>query len=279
MSAGTMRWFTPDLLGGRAALITGGGTGIGRGIALALAAHGCDVAITSRSRGHLDPTLEELRSQGRRTYSSVADVRDAAAVEIVVAAAAAAFGRLDILVNAAAGNFVCRAEELSPNGFGTIVDIDLKGTFNTTRAAFPHLCVHGGSVVNISATLQLLGTVGQVHAASAKAGVDAMTRTLAAEWGQHGIRVNGIAPGPTEDTEGGRRLSTGPQRDALVRQCPLHRLARVEDTAAAVLYLCSDAASFVNGVTLVVDGGTWLSSERVLARSRPSPLDVGESRE
>src|SRR5438045_9738291 len=165
--------FHADLLKGRAALITGGGTGICRGIALAFAAHGCDVAIVSRKMEHLEPALAELRGYGIRAIARAADVREAAAVNDAVAAIAAEFGRLDIVVNGAAGNFICAAENLSPNGFGTVVDIDLKGTFNVSRAVFPHFKARGGAVLNISATLQLLGTAGQVHASAAKAGIDA----------------------------------------------------------------------------------------------------------
>jgi len=181
-----------------------------------------------------------------------------------VSAAVADLGRLDILVNGAAGNFVCRAENLSPNGFGTVVDIDLKGTFHVSRAALKHLKVHGGSVLNISATLPYLETVGQSHAAAAKAGIDSLTRTLACEWGPYGIRVNGIAPGPTEGTEGVRRLTTEQTRESALKNCPLGRMATTADIANAALYLCSGAAAFVNGVTLVVDGGLWLRSARML---------------
>ena len=174
------------------------------------------------------------------------------------------FGRLDILVNGAAGNFLCVAEKLSPNGSGTVVDIDLKGTFHVSRAALPHLKLRGGVILNVSATLQYLGTIGQVHAASAKAGVDTMTRTLAVEWGPYGIRVNGIAPGPTEGTEGVRRLMTDRSRAAVQQNCPLGRLTTIDDVANAALFLCSEAASFVTGVTLVVDGGLWLRSARAI---------------
>jgi peroxisomal 2,4-dienoyl-CoA reductase len=256
--------FDPKLLEGRVALVTGGGTGICRGIALALAAHGCDVAITSRKQEHLDPTAEELRALGVRVVAKSADVRDPAAVEAAMSAVVGELGRLDILVNGAAGNFICLAENLSPNGFGTVVDIDLKGTFNVSRAAFPHLKVQGGSVVNISATLPYLGTIGQVHASAAKAGIDSMTRTLAVEWGPHRIRVNGIAPGPIADTEGVRRLTTGKSLENVLKLSPVGRLGTTADIANATLYLVSDAASYVNGVTLVVDGGLWLRSSRVL---------------
>src|SRR5713101_757650 len=256
--------FDAELLKGRVALVTGGGTGICRGIALAFAKHGCDVAITSRKLEHLEPTRDELRALGVRAVARAADVRDPAAVNEMVAAVAAELGRIDILINGAAGNFICLAENLSPNGFGTVVDIDLKGTFNVSRAALPHLKAQGGSVLNISATLPYLGTMGQAHASAAKAGIDALTRTLAVEWGPHRIRVNGIAPGPIEGTEGVRRLTNEKSRESAQRLNPLGRMGTVDDIANAALYLCSDAASFVNGVTLVVDGGLWLRSARIL---------------
>ena len=259
-----MATFSRDLLKGKTAFITGGGTGICRGIALAFADHGCHVAIVSRRAEHLEPTAVELRQRGVRAVAAAADVRDPAAVERAVSASIEALGGVDILVNGAAGNFVCAAENLSPNGFGTVVDIDLKGTFNVSRAVLPHLKARGGSVVNISATLPYLGTMGQAHAAAAKAGVDSLTRVLACEWGPYGIRVNGIAPGPIDGTEGVRRLTSESSREAAVENCPLGRLGSIDDIANAALFLCSDAAAFVNGVTLVVDGGLWLRSARVL---------------
>jgi peroxisomal 2,4-dienoyl-CoA reductase len=255
--------FAPSLLRGKSALVTGGGTGIGRGLALALAAHGARVAITSRKAEHLDPTVREMESRGARALGLPADVRDPTAVESMVASVASAFGGIDIVVNGAAGNFVCAAEDLSPNGFGTVVDIDLKGTFHVARAALPHLRRRGGVLLNISATLHYLGTAAQLHVSAAKAGVDALTRTLAVEWGPYGIRVNGIAPGPIDGTEGARRLLEGDKRERAVRLNPLRRLGTVEDIAGAALFLCSDAAAFVNGVTLVVDGGQWLASYRI----------------
>jgi 2,4-dienoyl-CoA reductase [(3E)-enoyl-CoA-producing], peroxisomal len=255
--------YQADLLKGRVALITGGGTGICRGIALAFAAHGCDVAIASRRPEHLEATADEISRTGTRALALAADVRDPTRVEAVVNETAKTLGRLDIVVNGAAGNFICAAENLSPNGFGTVVDIDLKGTFNVSRAALPYLKAQGGSILNISATLQYLATMGQVHASAAKAGVDTLTRTLAAEWGGYNIRVNGIAPGPTADTEGVRRLSTPESLANMLRHCPLGRMATIQDIANAALFLSSNAASFITGVTLVVDGGLWSKSDRL----------------
>lgn len=256
--------FNPGLLAGRVALVTGGGTGICRGIALAFAAAGADVAIVSRNAEHLEPTADELRALGVRALGVAADVRKPDEVEAAVSAVVAGLGRLDVLVNGAAGNFIARAEDLSPNGFGTVVDIDLKGTFNVSRAALPHLRVHGGVVLNISATLQLLGTEGQAHAAAAKAGVDSLTRTLAVEWGRYGIRVNGLAPGPVDGTEGVRRLVTDESRKVIEAQCPLGRMATNDEIAEAALFFCSDASRFITGTTLVVDGGLWLRSGTAL---------------
>lgn len=258
------KYFEPTLLQGRAALVTGGGTGICRGIALALASVGCNVAITSRSKDHLEPTVAELQQLGVRALGAAGDVRKPEDVDAVIAQTADTFGRLDIVVNGAAGNFVCLAEKLSPNGFGTVVDIDLKGTFNVSRAAYPHLKERGGVILNISATLQLLGTVGQSHAAAAKAGVDSLTRTLAAEWGPAGVRVNGLAPGPVGDTEGIRRLTTEKSRKMIQEHAPLGRMATIDEVASAALFLCSDASAFITGVTLVIDGGLWLRSARAL---------------
>jgi peroxisomal 2,4-dienoyl-CoA reductase len=253
-------WARPNLIKGQRALVTGGGTGICRGIALTLAAAGADVAVASRSVDHLEPTVQDLKRHGIRALGIAGDVRVPADVDRMVQGTADAFGGLDILVNGAAGNFVARAETLSPNGFGTVVDIDLKGTFNVSRAAFPLLRAQGGVILNISATLQLLGTMGQVHASAAKAGIDAMTRTLAVEWGGSRIRVNGLAPGPVADTEGVRRLTTDGSRARIAEICPLGRMATIDEVASAALFLCSEASAFITGVTLVVDGGMWLHS-------------------
>jgi peroxisomal 2,4-dienoyl-CoA reductase len=144
------------------------------------------------------------------------------------------------------------------------VDIDLKGTFNVCRAAFAQLKEHRGQILNISATLHYVGTPLQLHVSAAKAGVDALTRNLAVEWGRYGIRVNGIAPGPIEDTEGMKRLVPEPVKEKLLKNIPLGRFGRISDIEKAALFLCSDAASFINGAVLVVDGGQWLSASKLV---------------
>lgn len=250
--------FTEDLLSGKVALVTGGGTGICRGIALAFARHGCDVAITSRRPEHLEPTVAELERCGVRACGLPSDVREPDAIAQVVDEVGATLGRIDILVNGAAGNFLCDASSLSANGFGAVIDIDLKGTFHACRAAYPYLVRARGVILNISATLHHGGTPQQVHVAAAKAGVDALTRTLAVEWGDKGIRTVGLAPGAIDGTEGVDRLLPGERREAARRANPLGRLGSIDDIAGAALFLCSPHASYINGVTLVVDGGQSL---------------------
>ena len=255
--------FANDLLKNHVAFITGGGTGITGGIARALAEAGAGVSLVSRKLEHLEPAARAINENGGRALAVVADVRSPEDVERAVATTIEHFGKLDIAINGAAGNFLCTAEELSPNGFGTVVDIDLKGTFNVCRAAFAQLKEHRGQILNISATLHYLGTPMQLHVSAAKAGVDALTRNLAVEWGRYGIRVNAIAPGPIEDTEGMRRLVPEPIKELMRKNIPLGRFGRIADIEKAALFMCSDAASFINGTVLVVEGGQWLSSNKM----------------
>ena len=254
----TRKVFADDILQGKTAFITGGGTGITGGIALAMARHGAEVAITSRKEENLAAMKDQIEAAGGKCLAVAADVRDYEAVENAVAKTVEHFGKIDIVVNGAAGNFLCAAEQLSANGFGTVVDIDTKGTFNVCRASFEELKRTQGQILNISATLHYLATPMQIHVSAAKAGVDAITRNLSAEWGRHGIRVNGIAPGPIEDTEGMKRLLPDALKEKITKKIPLGRFGRIADIENAALFLTSDAASYINGVTLVVDGGQWL---------------------
>lgn len=201
---------------------------------------------------------QSIEAMGGECLTIAADVREYDAVEHAINETRNKFGKIDIVVNGAAGNFLCAANELSANGFGTVVDIDTKGTFNVCRASFEALKESKGQILNISATLHYLATPMQIHVSAAKAGVDAITRNLSVEWGRHGIRVNGIAPGPIEDTEGMKRLLMPELKEKLTRKIPLQRFGKIADIENAALFLTSDAASYVNGVTLVVDGGQWL---------------------
>ena len=256
--------FHDGILNGRVAFVTGGGTGITGGVARALAEAGANVALISRNLEHLEPAAKAINDAGEKAHGEAiaiaADVRNPEDVEKAIAATVERFGKIDIVVNGAAGNFLSPAEALSPNGFGTVVEIDLKGTFNVCRAAFAQLKQHQGQILNISATLHYVGTPMQLHVSAAKAGVDALTRNLAVEWGRYGIRVNGIAPGPIEDTEGMKRLVPDVVKEKLKKKIPLGRFGRIKDIETAALFLCSDAASFINGAILVVDGGQWLSA-------------------
>ncbi|MBK8466335.1 MAG: SDR family oxidoreductase [Chloracidobacterium sp.] len=250
--------FNKDILQGRVAFVTGGGTGITGGVARAFAEHGAKLAIVSRNEENLIAMKQFIEENGGECFAVAADVRDYEAVENAIAKTVEHFGKIDIVVNGAAGNFLCAADQLSANGFGTVVDIDTKGTFNVCRAAFEELKKSKGQILNISATLHYLATPMQIHVSAAKAGVDAITRNLSVEWGRYGIRVNGIAPGPIEDTEGMKRLLIPELKDKLMRKIPIGRFGRIADIENAALFLSSDAASYVNGVTLVVDGGSWL---------------------
>jgi 2,4-dienoyl-CoA reductase [(3E)-enoyl-CoA-producing], peroxisomal len=256
--------FREGILNDRVAFVTGGGTGITGGVARALAEAGASVALVSRKMEHLEPAAAAINEKRGKAFAVAADVRNPEEVKKAIAATVDRFGKIDIVVNGAAGNFLCTAEELSPNGFGTVVDIDLKGTFNVSRAAFEQLKQNRGQILNISATLHYLGTPMQLHVSAAKAGVDALTRNLAVEWGAHGIRVNAIAPGPIEDTEGMKRLVPESIKQKLRQRVPLGRFGLISDIENAAVFLCSDAASYINGAVLVVDGGHWLAANRLI---------------
>jgi peroxisomal 2,4-dienoyl-CoA reductase len=254
----TNKVFAENILQGKVVFVTGGATGITGGIARAFAEHGAKLAITSRKEENLIARKQFIEENGGECFAVAADVRDYEAVGDAIAKTVDNYGRIDIVINGAAGNFLCPADQLSANGFGTVVDIDTKGTFNVCRAAFESLKESRGQILNISATLHYLATPYQIHVSAAKAGVDAITRNLSVEWGRYGIRVNGIAPGPIEDTEGMKRLVPPEVKDKIAKKIPIGRFGKIADIENAALFLCSDAASYINGVTLVVDGGHWL---------------------
>ena len=255
-----MNIFRDGILAGRAALVTGGGSGIGAGIAKRLAAQGAKVAVLGRRIEMLDAVAGEIRSAGGAALAAQADVREYADVEKAVTRTVAEFGGLDILICSAAGNFLSPASQLSANGFKAVIGIDLLGTFNACRASFEALSKQGGSIVSISAPQAFVPTALQVHVGAAKAGIEKMTRDLALEWGGAGIRVNTVVPGPTEDTEGMRRLAPDdPEIVARMKKgIPLGRWGKIDEIADAVLFLVSPAAAFITATTLVVDGGSSL---------------------
>jgi NAD(P)-dependent dehydrogenase (short-subunit alcohol dehydrogenase family) len=248
-----------DDLEARVALVTGGGTGLGRAIALELARRGAKVAVLGRRREPLDETVALLEGPG---FAIQCDVREPEAIAVAFDEAERALGPLTTLVNNAAGNFLVQAEDLSPNGWRAVVGIVLDGTFFCSRELGRRVIARGGDnaqIVNIVATYAWTGGPGTVHSAAAKAGVVNMTRTLAVEWAPHGIRVNAIAPGPVETEETRKRLWPDEAvREALLRKIPLRRFGREDEVARACAYLVSDEASYVTGDVLTMDGGAWL---------------------
>ena len=252
--------FVSGLLAGKTALITGGGSGINLAIAKRYAQHGAVVALIGRTKEKLDAAANEIRKAGGKATGHPADVRDYDALSAAIKAARDANGPLDIVVCGAAGNFPAPALGMSANGFKAVIDIDLLGTFNTCRAAFEHLGRPGASIINISATQAFAPMAMQAHVCAAKAGVDMLTRCLAIEWGVEGVRVNSIAPGAVDDTEGMRRLAPTPEiRNQITRAIPLKRFATKGEIANLALFLVSDAASFITGAVVVCDGGQSLA--------------------
>jgi NAD(P)-dependent dehydrogenase (short-subunit alcohol dehydrogenase family) len=255
-----------DLFAERTVFVTGGGSGINLGIAKTFAKLGARIAICGRSQERLDGAAAELRELGAGVFAQAADVRDFAALEAAITGAKDALGPIGVLIVGAAGNFPAPAETLSPNGFKSVVDIDLLGGFNSCRAAFAQLKETRGSITFISAGQAFIPYAYQAHVGAAKAGIDNLMRNLALEWGKYGIRVNSIAPGPIEDTEGMRRLAPSEKfKQKFVEMIPLQRLGQVEDIANVAAFLASPLASYVSGTLLVADGGQNLLGSGVWA--------------
>ena len=253
--------FAKHLLKDQVAVITGGGTGIGLAIAKRLGSLGARIAIASRDSGHLDEGCTALREAGIDALAIQLDVRKPEQVDEMVERTVKHFGSLDILVNNAAGNFICRAEELSPNGWNAVIGIVLNGTFYCSRAVGRYMIARkrGGSIVSILANYVWTGSPGTIHSAAAKAGVLSMTQTLAVEWASHGIRVNAVAPGPIESPGAARQLWSTPEAvQRITNMVPLRRWGTPEEVADAVAFLAAPQSGFITGEVLTVDGGSRL---------------------
>ena len=262
--------FRDHLLDGKVAFITGGSSGINLRIAERFAAHGAKLGLMGRKQDKLDRAEEAIRAEGGTAMGIAGDVRNYEDCVNALSKTHAAFGAIDILVCGAAGNFPAPVLGMSANGFKAVIDIDLLGTFNSCRAAFEHLHKPGASIVCISATHAFVPIAYQSHVCAAKAGIDIFSKTLAIEWGPAGVRVNVIAPGPVDDTEGMRRLAPTPEmRKRVAAGVPLGRFASKDEIAGLALFLCSDAAAYMTGAICVCDGGqSLLGSGNFLALDR-----------
>jgi NAD(P)-dependent dehydrogenase (short-subunit alcohol dehydrogenase family) len=253
--------FIPNLLKGQVAVVTGGGTGLGLAIARRLGELGARIVIGSRNSENLEKGSAELRHAGLDPLAVQVDVRKPEQVDEMVQRTIRHFGRIDILINNAAGNFVCKAEELSPNGWNAVIGIVLNGSFYCSRAVGQHMIARGsgGAIVSILANYVWTGSAGTVHSAAAKAGVMSMTQTLAVEWAKHQIRVNAVAPGPILSAGAAKQLWDTPEDvQRITDMVPLKRWGKPEEIADAVTYLVAPGAGFVTGEILTVDGGSWL---------------------
>ncbi len=248
--------FQPTAFRNKNVFVAGGTSGINLAIAHRFGALGANLFVISRSQDKVDAAVSHLSTIAPAASGTAADVRNYDAVETALSRFHHMFGAIDVVVSGAAGNFVAEAAKLSSNGFRTVIDIDLVGTFHVCRAAFQFLKKPGASIINISATQAINPMPGQAHVCAAKAGIDALTKVLAIEWGPLGVRVNGIAPGPVESTEGMSRLTpTEAHKRAVLQAIPLRRYARPSEIADTAVFLSSAAGANFNGEVLVCDGG------------------------
>jgi NAD(P)-dependent dehydrogenase (short-subunit alcohol dehydrogenase family) len=261
-SAPAPRALAPGLLAGKTAWITGGGTGLGRAMALRFAELGAAIGLSGRRAGPLEATAREITEGGGRAAAAPCDVRDPQQVEGALARISTELGEIDVLVNNAAGNFLCPSEELSPNGFAAVVGIVLHGTFHCTRAAGRRWIERHrpGAVLSIAATYAATGSSFVLPSACAKAGVVALTRSLAVEWARHRIRLNAIAPGPIPTEGAFSRLAPSAEHVARRRAgIPAGRFGSPAELAELAAYLVSDAADWIRGEVVTLDGGEWLA--------------------
>ena len=253
--------FDAQLLKGKKIAVTGGGTGLGKSMATRFAELGADLVITSRRQNVIDETAKELSKNGGKVLAISCDVRDPDQVESMVTETVSKFGKIDILLNNAAGNFISPTENLSSNAFKTVVDIVLNGTFHCTQAVGKVMRKNKtGVILNIVTTYASTGSGYVVPSACAKAGVLAMTRSLAVEWAKYGIRTVAIAPGPFPTKGAWSRLAPpglGIEKK-MKNRIPLKRVGEHIELANLATYLISDQAAYINGEVVTIDGGEWL---------------------
>ena len=258
-----MSAFKDGLLEGKTAFVAGGTSGINLGIATRLAELGARVAVAGRNP---EKAQVAAASIGRGAVGHSCDVRDYAATRTVMENVSSKWGPIDIVVSGAAGNFLAPAAGLSANGFRTVLDIDLNGTFNVFRGCYDLIRKPGASLIAITAGQAVKPMMLQAHACAAKAGVNQLVRVLAMEWGPEGVRVNAISPGPIAGTEGMARLAPS---EAIVRsveaRIPLRRLGEVHEVAESAVFLCSESAAYITGTILDCEGGSQLGDARSAA--------------
>ncbi len=266
METAPLSTFAPNLFAGRTALITGGGRGIGREIALAFAGLGADLIIASRNADNLAATAHDIEALGRRCLAQVANVRKPEDVDALVAAAIAKFGKIDFLINNAGGQFPARPFDISDNGWRSVVDLNLNGTWNVTSRVGKHMVQRGyGAIVSIVHIYSFdRGAPPFVHSGAARAGVVSMTRSLAYYWARKGVTINSLAPG-TIATAGVREeefaYSDIENYEAVaIKDIPAHRLGETSEVAGICAFLCSPAARYINGASIIADGGYYMDN-------------------
>jgi len=260
-------YFPTSAFAERVVFVTGGSSGINLGIAKCYAQVGAKIAICGRTEEKLDAAKTELEALGAKVHAVVADVRNFDAMQDACDEIQMSLGEITDLVCGAAGNFLCPANEMSANAFRTVIDIDLNGSFNATRAAFKQLKQSKGCILMVSAGQAYLPYSHQAHAGAAKAGVENLMKNLALEWGQYGIRVNSVVPGPIEGTEGMKRLVDEKQRHVLLQSIPLKRLGQSNEIGQVAVFLSSPLASYITGSQIVCDGGMNLSGSALFNMS------------
>ncbi|KAH9495815.1 Peroxisomal 2,4-dienoyl-CoA reductase [Bulinus truncatus] len=255
--------FRKDIIKDKVALITGGGSGICFTIAEIFMRHGCHTAIAGRNLDRLKKSAHSLHAAtGYRCLPIQMDVRKPQDVIAGVEICLKKYGRIDILINGAAGNFLCPLEKMSFNAFKTVIEIDALGTYNVSKVVYDQCFkAHGGVIINITATLHYTGTALQAHVGSAKAAIEALTRHQALEWGPQGVRALCVAPGPIDDTEGMRRLGGGVPKEFINSSIPIGRMGTRKEIGEICLFLVTDMAGLITSSTVIADGAAWLCNE------------------